>query len=241
MLNGLDLFSGIGGLAKALAPWVKPLAYCEIDRYCRGVLLSRMATDDLSLAPIWDDVNSLRAPMLPNGIDIITAGFPCQDISVAGNGAGLAGKRSGLFYEVSRLVGHLVPHYVFLENVPAIRTRGADIVTATLSAHGYDSRWLCLSAQELGAPHKRDRWFLLASDTKRVNLWDEQGRSGGESRERTPIPADDGTKEWRVIGSDFCRMDDGLPEDMDRLRALGNAVVPQQAREAFIRLSGIKP
>lgn len=102
-MYGLDLFSGIGGLTKSLEGYVIPLAYCEIDAYARGVLLSRMHTRDIPLAPIWDDVSTLRGAMLPR-VDIIYGGFPCQDISVAGRGEGLGGKRSGLFFEIVRLV-----------------------------------------------------------------------------------------------------------------------------------------
>lgn len=121
MLNGLDLFSGIGGLTLALAPWVRPVAYCENDAYAQSVLLSRQACGDLPVAPIWDDVRTLTK--MP-AVDIIYGGFPCQDISCAGLGAGLEGERSGLFFEVMRLVTEINPIFVFLENVPAIRMRG---------------------------------------------------------------------------------------------------------------------
>ena len=88
MLNGLDLFSGIGGLSIALNEWVKPIAYCEIEPFCQGVLLSRMATGDVTPAPIWDDIKTLRSPtteILRGHVDIIFGGFPCQDISVNGD------------------------------------------------------------------------------------------------------------------------------------------------------------
>jgi hypothetical protein len=97
-VNGLDLFSGIGGITLALSPWVRPVAYCENDRYAQAILLSRQASGDLPIAPIWDDIRTLTYSILPVvKIDIIYGGFPCQDISVAGLGAGLEGKRSGLF------------------------------------------------------------------------------------------------------------------------------------------------
>src|SRR5580693_6905745 len=99
-MNGLSLFSGIGGIDKALEGYVEPILYCENDRYAQGVLLSRMATGDLPLAPIWDDVTTLCGDDLPAKPEIIYGGFPCQDISVAGRGIGLAGKRSGLFFEI---------------------------------------------------------------------------------------------------------------------------------------------
>lgn len=163
-LYGLDLFSGIGGLSLALEPWVQTVAYCERDLYAQGVLLSRMCAGELDAAPIWDDVTTLRGRDLPP-IDIIFGGFPCQDISVAGNGEGLDGKRSGLFFEIVRLAEETKPQYLFLENVPAIRTRGLDAVVEALAKLGYDCRWTTLSAEEVGAPHKRNRWFLLAKRT----------------------------------------------------------------------------
>jgi len=103
-MNGISLFSGIGGIDVALSPWVRTVFYCEIDPYCQSVLLQRMQEGHLSKAPIWTDIRTfpIRAncDMLP--IDIIFGGFPCQDISVAGLGNGLAGERSGLFYEIMR-------------------------------------------------------------------------------------------------------------------------------------------
>lgn len=160
-LRGLDLFSGIGGISLALNPWVRTIAYCEQDRYAQSVLLSRMSEGKLHKAPIWDDVQTLSGEMLPP-IDIIFGGFPCQDISVAGLGKGLGGERSGLFYEIIRLTKETRAPFVFLENVPAIRTRGLREVIRAFTEIGYDCRWTCLSAASVGAPHKRERWFLLA-------------------------------------------------------------------------------
>ena len=118
MLNGLSLFSGIGGLDVALSGYVRPIAYCEIDAYCQGVLLSKMHERSIDRAPIWDDIRSLSGKQfISRSIDMLYGGFPCQDISVAGHGIGLAGERSGLFFEVTRLVNELRPRFVFLENV----------------------------------------------------------------------------------------------------------------------------
>lgn len=135
--------------------------------------------------------------MLPR-IDIISGGFPCQDISIAGHGKGLEGKRSGLIFEVFRLIAETNPSFVFLENVPAIRTRGGERVGKELASIGYDCRWTTLSAAEVGAPHKRERWFLLgarrdlSTDPRSVQLWDEQGRICGSSGEGRAFPGDDG-------------------------------------------------
>ncbi len=161
-MYGLDLFSGIGGLTKALEGYVEPVAYCENDRYAQGVLLSRMSKGDIPVAPIWDDVSTLQDSELLIKPTIIYGGFPCQDISVAGRGEGLAGKRSGLFFEIVRLVGEIRPQFVFLENVPAITSRGLGTVLGEMASLGYDCRWGVLSASDVGAPHRRDRWWMLA-------------------------------------------------------------------------------
>ena len=113
-------------------------------------------------APVWDDVRTLRKEHFRMPIDIITGGFPCQDISVAGAAKGLDGERSGLVFEYLRLIGELRPRFVFMENVPAITLRGLDRVLLGLDALGYDARWTIVSAAEMGAPHLRERWWLLA-------------------------------------------------------------------------------
>lgn len=256
MLNGLDLFSGIGGLTAALEPWVRPVAYCERDRYCQAVLLSRQASFHIRPAPIWDDVCTLTSGVIGGDIDIIYGGFPCQDISQAGSGGGLGGERSGLYWELHRVVKEVGPTWVFLENVPAIRTRGLLTVVRSLTDLGYDCRWTCVSAAEVGAPHLRKRWFLLGySDDKGksvVSLDDEvaelqespanTGGSGLEEQCKQPSRQEQPTFErgdWRSFESPVCGGDDVVPNRVDRIRGLGNAVVPSQAREAFKRLMGL--
>lgn len=246
-MYGLDLFSGIGGITKALEGYVEPVAYCEINGYAREVLLSRMSTGDLPMAPIWDDVRELRGGYIPP-IDIIYGGFPCQDISLLGTQRGLDGKQSSLFFEIIRLLKETGAEFVFLENVSNIRTKGLGRVLNELDRIGYDCRWGMVSASCVGAPHKRKRWFLLA-----------HSRNKGQ---RDPVlTGNEEQKEWRVglpPGSSFpweatardefgrpfdpriLRVANGIPNRVDRIIALGNAVVPQQAREAFERLSGLK-
>lgn len=267
-MNGLDLFSGIGGLSIALKPWVRTVAYCERDRYAQAVLLSRMASGELDRAPIWDDVASLNGSMLP-AIDIVFGGFPCQDISVAGRGDGLGGERSGLYTHIERLVEETKPTFVFLENVPAIRTRGLGRVVWGLSSLGYDCRWTVVSAASVGAPHKRDRWFLLAyADSK--NIREQQGWGSGSDWERETQSGLNGAKEsvanacrsglegnnwqkpeyskltesfgkkWWKVEPDVGRVVDGVPNRVDRIKCLGNAVVPLQAQTAFQILAGIR-
>jgi DNA (cytosine-5)-methyltransferase 1 len=178
-IRSLDLFSGYGGISLALENYTRPIMYCEIERYAQGILLSRMDDGTLPVAPIWNDVTSLDGTRLRGLVQLITAGFPCQDLSVAGAGKGLAGERSGLFYEIIRLAKEINPAFVFLENVPAIRTRGLLQVISAFREMGHDVRWTCQSASSTGAPHKRERWFLLsynASHPDCARLWDESGR-----------------------------------------------------------------
>ena len=268
-MNGLDLFSGIGGITIALRDWVKPVAYCESEPYCQAILLQRMQEGNLPSAPIWNDVRTLESRHLPYHIDIIYGGFPCQDISVAGRGKGLGGERSCLYWEIHRLAEEIKPEFVFIENVPAICTRGGWEVVSSLAEIGYDCRWTTLSAAEVGALHRRERWFLLAySDGSRreeqcgtVSAQAQQpavkcdGNNNGESSEQTHSctisesskgrawggytgqywPFESRT-DWQEAVSNVCRGVDGVPNRVDRIKALGSAVVPQQAREAFKRL-----
>jgi DNA (cytosine-5)-methyltransferase 1 len=241
MINGLDLFSGIGGISFALKEWVRPIAYCEIDPYCQGVLLSRMAAGNVEYAPIWDDIGTLRGSYLHETIDIIYGGFPCQDISIAGNGKGLEGKRSGLFFEIMRLAKEIKPKFIFLENVPAITSRGGLRVVREITEMGYDCRWCVISAASIGAKHKRERWFLLAnSKSERLQ---ERGQSIGteKGKPRLEIHTEYSQQykepENKLI---MAGMVDDVPYRLDRIKSLGNAVVPEQAKEAFKILMGIK-
>ena len=169
MLNGISLFSGYAGIDLALRDYVRPIIYCEIEKYAQGILISRMDDESIPFAPIWNDVTTLDGTKFRGLVDVIYGGFPCQDISVAGKGAGLDGERSGLFKEIIRLCKEASPQFIFLENVPAIRTRGSVQVQEALASIGYDSRWFTLSASEVGANHKRERWFCLATNTKSIN------------------------------------------------------------------------
>jgi DNA-cytosine methyltransferase len=168
MIKVLDLFSGIGGNSLALQGLANTVAYCEFDKHAQAVLKSRMADGLIPNAPIFPDVTTLKGSDV-GGVDMIVGGFPCQDISCAGKGAGIAeGTRSGLFYQIMRLTDELQPRFLFLENVPAIRKRGLDIVLRELTQRRYDCRWTMLSASEVGAHHRRERWFLLARKSKRT-------------------------------------------------------------------------
>ena len=164
-LNTFHLFAGAGGgvLADILLGH-NPIGAAEIEKYPRDVLLARQADGHLPQFPIWDDVATLDGNPWRGSVDILCGGFPCQDISSAGKGAGITGERSGLWKEYARLIGEMRPRFVFAENSPLLRTRGLGVVLEDLAAMGYHARWGVLGAGDVGAPHKRDRMWVLAYD-----------------------------------------------------------------------------
>ncbi len=182
-MKHISLFSGVGmtELGMKLVLPIKTVLYCENDEYCQKVLKARMADGALDTAPIHDDVTTLNpADYGVAECDIISGGFPCQDISCAGKGEGLKGKRSGLFYEIMRIAGDLRPQYILLENVSALLVRGMDAVLGALSEAGYDAVWTSIRASDVGAPHRRERVFILAYDNRNIS-----GTSGTDQNQAT--------------------------------------------------------
>ena len=142
---------------------MRTVAFCEIEPYARRVLAKHWPG-----VPCYEDVRTLTADRLrADGIsvDVICGGFPCQDISTAGKGAGIGGERSGLWKEYARIVGELRPRFVIVENVSALLSRGLDVVLGDLAALGFDAEWHCIPASSVGAPHRRDRIWIVADAT----------------------------------------------------------------------------
>jgi DNA (cytosine-5)-methyltransferase 1 len=163
-VNGISLFSGVGGIELDLqeACEVETVAYVEWEPYCQAVLIQRMQEGLLTHAPIYDDVSSFRGEKYRGKVDIVFGGFPCQDISNAGKGAGIKeGTRSGLWFEMLRIIGEVRPEFIFLENVSAITRRGLCTVLGGLVEAGYDCRYTTLQAADVGARHRRERWFCI--------------------------------------------------------------------------------
>jgi len=185
VMHVLDLFSGIGGFSLGLErAGMRTVAFCEIDPFARAVLAKHWPQ-----VPCYDDVQTLtRDRLCADGVvrpDIICGGFPCQDISGAGKGAGLAGDRSGLWSEFARLIGEMRPRYAIIENVALLRSRGLDQVLGALDALGYDAEWHCIPASAIGAPHHRDRVWIVAyandtgcRDASEVHAWRGQNGEG---------------------------------------------------------------
>lgn len=221
-----SLFSGIGGMELGLEMigMGKVRWQCEIDPCARAVLAKHWPK-----VKRYDDVRSIDATA--EKVDIICGGFPCQDISDAGTNhrrRGLDGERSGLWHEFARVVRLLQPSHVFVENVASLAERGLDRVLGDLASMGFDAEWGCFGACETGAPHMRKRLFILAH----ANGESEPARTVDEKVAR--LPAFSNTL-WNggLSSSTPLRMDDGVSGGVDRLRLLGNAVVPRQAAHAW--------
>ena len=161
-MNELALFAGAGGgiLGGILNGW-RTVCAVEINDYCRRVLMQRQDDGCLEPFPIWDDITTFDGRPWAGCVDIVTGGFPCQDISAAGKGAGISGERSGLWSEMARIIGEVRPSYVLVENSPMLALRGLGTVLGDLAALGFDAEWGCLSAAATGAPHKRDRIWIV--------------------------------------------------------------------------------
>jgi DNA (cytosine-5)-methyltransferase 1 len=159
-----SLCTGYGGLDLAVELVLdgRVAWYAETDRHAHAVLAHHWPG-----VPNLGDIRTIDwATVEP--VDVLTAGFPCQDISNAGKGAGITGAQSSLWQAVADAVRHLRPPLVFVENVAALLRRGLDVVEADLATLGYDTSWLCLRASDIGAAHRRDRLFLLAAATERL-------------------------------------------------------------------------
>jgi len=158
-LRLLDLFSGIGGFSYAaehLVGGFQTVAFVEREPFCQSILHKHWPT-----VPIHDDITTFKPES--GSADVVCGGFPCQDISIAGKQAGIKeGTRSGLFFELMRVVRLVGPQYVVLENVAAITSNGLDAVLGTLAEAGFNAEWACIPAADVGACHRRDRWWCVA-------------------------------------------------------------------------------
>lgn len=229
MLNAVDLFSGIGGMTVALQGIIKPVAYCDTDHHAVAVLVDNMSRGTLPSAPICPDVRMMSRNWLRQNeclsanerVDAVVAGFPCTGFSNAGKRRGFDDRQSGLFYELVRVVKDLRPRLLFLENVASIHGGGLEKVVDSLhSGLGYNLFWCLLSASDVGAPHIRRRWFCV----------------GVKHRYDIPLRIAR-AKVTDVWSCEPARTDCSIHAlQHSRMKLLGNSVVPQCARHAYLHL-----
>ena len=223
-----SLFAGIGGMDLGLERSGMTCKWqVEIDPFARRVLAKHWPD-----VRQHDDVRTFPPTAAEEwSVDLVCGGFPCQDISFAGPGAGINGARSGLWLEYARIIRDLRPRYVLVENVSALLVRGMGEVLGTLAALGLDAEWSCIPASAIGAPHRRDRIFIVAySDSHKHLCGMAEGQEGsGQAKEIF------GSKPVRTTWWDseprLGRVADGIPSSVvePRLQGLGNSVVPQVA------------
>ena len=279
----LDLFSGIGGFALAAElTWADELdivGFCEIEKYAQRILQKNFPG-----VPIHEDITKLNGKDFKN-IDLITGGFPCQDISIAGKGEGIEGSRSGLWTEMCRIISEVRPRYAIIENVPMLIHRGLERVLCDLTEIGYDCEWQIIGADEVGAWHRRKRIWIVAypivhkdvpnTESKRLERYWKSGEtiktgrkglntSQGNSKSDVPDTNSFGCKLRRTqtrsretnierssTRQEFIstrsesywatepnvgRVANGIPNRVDRIKGLGNAIVPQVAYEIMRRI-----
>lgn len=248
-----SLFSGIGGFELGLERAIpaETIWQVEQEKFCQSILKKHWPK-----AKIFDDVRNITKDNV-EPVDILCGGFPCQDISIAGKTRGLKGEKSGLWWEMWRIISELRPRIIVLENVSNIIRLGGREVAGSLAKIGYDAEWTTIRASDFGAPHRRERWFCVAyPNTRRKNhtiraRWEESSmqsfRNGyapypngafskGNSKplrlqkEKPTVTMSFSRRNyWKEgpVESPLCNVDDGIPQRVARLKALGNAIVPQ--------------
>jgi DNA (cytosine-5)-methyltransferase 1 len=239
-MNELALFAGAGGgiLGGKLLGW-RTVCAVEWEPYAAGVLAARQNDKVLEAFPIWDDVQTFDGTPWRGIVDVVSGGFPCQDISSAGKGAGIDGERSSMWKHMARVVCEVRPEWVFVENSPMLVSRGLGTVLRDLAEIGFDAAWTVLSAAQVGAPHIRERIWICAHSNS-VG-WRRRSKEFG-ARNDLLQPSGLVGKSWawketaeqkaRILG-----MDDGVAAGMDRLKATGNGQVPRVAAAAFAILA----
>ena len=265
-MSELALFAGAGGgiLGSHLLGW-NTVCAVERDAYAAQVLAQRQNDGILKAFPIWSDITTFDGKPWKGIVDVISGGFPCQDISAAGKGTGIDGARSGLWSEMARIIGEVRPRFVFVENSPMLVSRGLVRVISDLAEMGYDAQWARFSASNFGAPHQRDRIWIVAHSSS-FGL-EKKWITGGSCKEIANIGRDrsdvsntkgtgwEQTREnksrstqriggcgsewsWWSVEPELGRGANGVAYRVDRLKAIGNGQVPRVAATAFAMMAG---
>lgn len=268
-MNELALFAGAGGgiLGGKLLGW-RTVCAVEWEQYPASVLVQRQNDKLLPAFPVWDDVRTFDGKPWRGLVDVVSGGFPCQDVSSAGKGAGINGERSSMWYHMLRVIKEVEPEYCFIENSPHLRTKGLVTVLQGLAEAGYHAAWGVLSAKDCGANHERKRMWVLGeriasnpdlysqpTSTEYAEAQGVQGNSqlseelantdsaqregGGVSSRRNTQDSNTRVGGWWKDTSNLDGMDDGVAYRMDRLKAIGNGQVPIVAATAFQQLMGV--
>ncbi len=249
-MNELAIFAGAGGgiLGGNLLGW-RTVCAVELDAFAASVLAQRQNDGLLPAFPIWSDVATFDGHAWRGIVDVVSGGFPCQDISSAGRGEGIDGAQSGLWVEMARIIREVRPPYAFVENSPMLTSRGLGRVLGDLAEMGFDARWGVLGAHNVGAPHERDRiWIVAHSEANGCGsrrTWrpvagcqgelepalQELAYADSEPQERPAIARSE-RNPW-LPEPDVGRVANGVADRVDRLKAIGNGQVPRVAATAW--------
>ena len=251
-MNELALFAGAGGgiLGGHLLGW-RTVCAVEWEPYPASVLCARQNDGLLPPFPIWDDVQTFDGKPWRGIVDVVSGGFPCQDISAAGGGAGIDGERSGMWREMARIICEVQPRFAFVENSPMLTSRGLGTVLGDLAAMGFDAKWGVLGAADVGANHQRNRIWIVgnqvahASSIRRSEGRDDHGQDDGSK------PATDGQHSSQMADADIAGFERGQQQsqisnsqrdlansyiygfDNSKQRELGESTIQTETREEF--------
>ena len=256
----MALFAGAGGgiLGGKLLGW-RTVCAVEWEAYPASVLCARQNDGLLAPFPIWDDVQTFDGKPWRGIVDVVSGGFPCQDISAAGKGAGIEGERSGMWKEMARIICEIRPRFVYVENSPMLVHRGLGTVLGQLAEIGFDASWGVIGASDIGAKHHRERIWIVAKrrellpyPNNREGWWKQQSESSEKTQGNNMADSNNsirGGERRRIRSAQKChqkwdlhsifnqseplRMVDGVAFRVDRLKAIGNGQVPQVAGIAW--------
>lgn len=252
-MNELHLFAGAGGgILGGMLLRHATVCAVEIEPYCRKVLLQRQRDGILPRFPIWDDVCTFDGKPWRGYVDVVCGGFPCQDISAAGKGAGIEGERSGLWREMARIIGEVGPRYALVENSPKLTVRGLGVVLRDLAEMGYNARWGVFSCLDAGGDHLGERaWILATAGGQRMEGLGKSRNLGGIGTARglrtrrqdcaahmrdvaaAPFEPNESWPQPLLRGAK-----DDVPNWVDRIKSIGNGQVPAVVKLAWETLIG---
>lgn len=229
MMRELSLFTGGGGgvyASKLLGHTI--VGYVEYNEYCQKIIKQRIEDGIFDNAPVFGDIREFDATPYSGTVDLVSGGFPCQPFSVAGQKKGKDDERN-MWPETIRVIKQIKPKEAFLENVPGLLSSGYfGTILNDLSQAGYDAKWITLSASDCGAPHRRERLWILA-DSNSANVEGYWHKPCGTSKEYAPLSC----SRWWATEPDVGRVAHGIPNRKHRLTALGNGQVPIVAARAY--------
>jgi DNA (cytosine-5)-methyltransferase 1 len=245
-LRELALFAGAGGgiLGGVLLGW-RTVCAVEINAYAASVLCARQNDGILPPFPIWDDIRTFDGRPWRGIVDVVSGGFPCQDISCAGKGKGITGERSGLWKEMARIIREVRPQFAFIENSPMLIIRGLETVLCDLAKMGYDAKWGVIGNDSLGCNHRRWRLWIHAYTNDRMHFNSKYGKSMGFHRRKFCTK---NVNKMRHVKAGYDkttepnipRMADDDTFIVDRGKAIGNMQCPAVAALAWETLSNIE-